>query len=41
MRWLGCSYQDVLNFPDAYVEVASDMSRKEAAAQRDAARRRR
>ncbi len=31
MRWLKCSYADMLSFPADYVDVASELSRKEAA----------
>jgi hypothetical protein len=38
MRWLRCSYDDLLALPEGYVAVAVDMARREAAEAR--ARRR-
>lgn len=33
MRWLRCSYQDMMDLPRDYVEVAADMARRESKSQ--------
>jgi len=41
MRYMHCSYQELQQMPDDYIEVLVEMARKEAAEQRAAARERR
>ena len=41
MRYLRCSYQELQQVPDDYLEVLHEMARREAAEARAAARERR
>lgn len=35
MRWLHCSYPELMALPDGYIEVAVEQSKKEARDARD------
>jgi hypothetical protein len=41
MRWLSCSYRDLLALPDGYIEVVIGVAKREAAEARMRSRGRR